>query len=257
MSQDFWNSALYEGNHAFVWQYGESLLKLLAPKAGERILDLGCGTGQLTEKIAESGAFVQGIDSSLSMIAQARSNYSQIDFAVADARDFQVDEPLDAVFSNAVLHWIKEPDAVINCVKKALKPGGRFVAEFGGKGNVEAIVRAILSVLSEIGCEEPEALNPWYYPSIGDYAGLLEKQGFEVGYAVLFDRPTRLECGKFGMANWIEMFAGGFFVGLSEEVRSQVIKAVEERLRSTQYCDGNWIADYRRIRIVATIPLTE
>lgn len=251
MSQDFWNSALYEGSHAFVWQYGESLLELLVPKAGERILDLGCGTGQLTEKIAETGAFVYGIDSSLSMISTARSNYPQLDFAVADARNFQVNEPLDAVFSNAVLHWIKEPDAVINCVAKALKPGGRFVAEFGGKGNVGAIVRALLSVLSEIGCEEPQALNPWYFPSIGEYAGLLEKQGFDVGYAVLFDRPTPLEGGSAGMANWIKMFAGGFLSGLSDDVRSHVIRTVEERLRSVLYRDGNWSADYRRIRIVA------
>ena len=251
MSQDFWNSALYEGSHAFVWQYGESLLELLVPKAGERILDLGCGTGQLTEKIAQSGAFVHGIDSSLSMISTARSNYPQLDFAVADARNFQVNEPLDAVFSNAILHWIKEPDAVINCVAKALKPGGRFVAEFGGKGNVGAIVRALLSVLSEIGCEEPQALNPWYFPSIGEYAGLLEKQGFDVGYAVLFDRPTPLEGGSAGMANWIKMFAGGFLSGLSDDVRSHVIRTVEEHLRSVLYRDGNWNADYRRIRIVA------
>jgi len=251
MSQDFWNSALYEGSHAFVWQYGESLLELLVPKAGERILDLGCGTGQLTEKIAQSGAFVHGIDSSLSMISTARSNYPQLDFAVANARNFQVNEPLDAVFSNAVLHWIKEPDAVINCVAKALKPGGRFVAEFGGKGNVGAIVRALLSVLSEIGCEEPQALNPWYFPSIGEYAGLLEKQGFDVGYAVLFDRPTPLEGGSAGMANWIKMFAGGFLSGLSDDVRSHVIRTVEEHLRSVLYRDGNWNADYRRIRIVA------
>ncbi len=257
MSQNSWNTILYEQQHAFVWQYGESLLELLAPKAGERILDLGCGTGQLTEKITESGAFVYGIDSSLSMIAKAKSNYSQLNFAVADVRNFQVDEPLDAVFSNAVLHWIKEPDTAIACVKKALKPGGRFVAEFGGKGNVGAIVRALLSVLSEVGCEEPESLNPWYFPSVGEYAGLLEKGGFEVGYAVLFDRPTTLEGGNAGMANWIEMFAGAFLLGLSEEVRSQVIKAVEERLRSTQYLNGNWIADYHRIRVVATIPLAE
>ncbi len=256
MSQDFWNYALYEGSHSFVWQYGEALLELLDPKAGERILDLGCGTGQLTEKIALTGAFVYGIDSSLSMIAKAQSNYHYLNFAVADARNFQVDEPLDAVFSNAVLHWIKEPDAVINCVKKSLKPGGRFVAEFGGKGNVQAIVRGLLSVLSEIGCEEPESLNPWYYPSIGEYAGLLEDQGFEVSYAVLFDRPTFLEGGNSGMANWIEMFAGAFLLGLSEDVRSQVIQAVVQRLRSTQYHDGNWMADYRRIRVVATIPLT-
>lgn len=250
MSQDFWNSSLYEGNHAFVWQYGESLLELLVPKAGERILDLGCGTGQLTEKIAQSGAFVQGIDSSLSMISTAKVNYPQINFDTADARNFQVESPLDAVFSNAVLHWIKQPDAVINCVEKALKPGGRFVAEFGGKGNVGAIVRALLSVLSEIGPEEPQALNPWYFPSIGEYAGLLEKQGFEVGYAVLFDRPTLLEGGSAGMVNWIEMFAGGFLSGLSDDVRSHVIRTVEERLLSVLYRDGNWSADYRRIRIV-------
>ncbi len=251
MSQNSWNSALYEGNHAFVWQYGESLLELLLPKAGERILDLGCGTGQLTEKIAQSGAFVHGIDSSLSMITQARVNYSQLQFAAADARDFQVEEPLDAVFSNAVLHWIRSPEAAIDCIEKALKPGGRFVAEFGGKGNVGAIVRALVSVLSEIGPEEPQALNPWYFPSIGEYAGLLEKQGFDVGYAVLFDRPTLLFGGSAGMVNWIEMFAGGFLSGLSDDVRSHVIRTVEEHLRSTQYRDGNWIADYRRIRVVA------
>ena len=259
MSQDSWNTSLYEKNHAFVWQYGESLVELLAPQAGERILDLGCGTGQLTAKIAESGAFVQGIDSSLSMIDTAKVNYPHISFAAADARDFQVEEPLDAVFSNAVLHWIKQPEAAIDCVAKALKPGGRFVAEFGGKGNVGAIVRTILSVLSEIGCEEPESLNPWYFPSIGEYAGLLENHGFEVSYAVLFDRPTLLEGGSAGMVNWIEMFASGFLSGLSDDVRaaelsrreSHVIATVEERLRSMLYSDGNWIADYRRIRIVA------
>ncbi len=251
MSQDSWNSALYEQNHAFVWQYGESLLELLAPQAGERILDLGCGTGQLTEKIAQSGAFVQGIDSSLSMISTAKANYPHISFAAADARDFQVEVPLDAVFSNAVLHWVKQPDAAIDCVEKALRPGGRFVAEFGGKGNVGAIARALLSVLSEIGLKEPESLNPWYFPSIGEYALLLEKQGFDVGYAVLFDRPTLLEGGSAGMVNWIEMFAGGFLSGWSDDVRSRAILAVEECLRPTLYRDGNWIADYRRIRVVA------
>ncbi|MBE9183641.1 methyltransferase domain-containing protein [Microcoleus sp. LEGE 07076] len=251
MAQNSWNTALYEEQHAFVWQYGESLLELLVPKAGERILDLGCGTGQLTGKIAESGAFVQGIDSSLSMISTAKVNYPHINFAVADARDFQVEQPLDAVFSNAVLHWIKQPDAAIDCVEKALSPGGRFVAEFGGKGNVGAIARTLLSVLSEIGLGEPQSLNPWYFPSVGEYAGLLENHGFDVVYAVLFDRPTPLAGGSAGMVNWIEMFAGEFLSGLSPEVRSHVIKQVEERLRSALYRDGNWSADYRRIRVVA------
>ncbi|NJL66843.1 MAG: methyltransferase domain-containing protein [Richelia sp. CSU_2_1] len=251
MSQNSWNTALYEGQHSFVWQYGESVIELLAPKAGERILDLGCGTGQLTEKIDRIGAFVRGIDASTSMIAKARDNYPHINFAVADARNFEVEEQLDAVFSNAVLHWIKEPDAVINCIGKALKPGGRFVAEFGGKGNVGAIVAGICDVLSEIGCGELVALNPWYFPSVGEYAGLLESRDFEVRYAVLFDRPTPLEGGSYGMVNWIEMFAGGWLSGLSEEVRSRAIQAVAEKVRSTLYRDGNWIADYRRIRIVA------
>ena len=251
MSQDSWNSALYEQNHGFVWEYGASVVELLAPQAGERILDLGCGTGQLTAKIAETGAFVQGIDSSLAMISTAKSNYPHLNFAAADARDFQAEEPFDAVFSNAVLHWIKQPDAVINCVEKALRPGGRFVAEFGGKGNVGAIASALLSVLSEFGCKEPEALNPWYFPSISEYALVLENHGFEVSYAVLFDRPTPLEGGSAGMVNWIEMFAGGFLSGLSDEVQSHVIDRVEERLRPALYRDGNWSADYRRIRVVA------
>jgi trans-aconitate methyltransferase len=137
MIQNNWNAALYENKHAFVWQYGEDLLQLLNPKQGERILDLGCGTGQLTEKIATFGAVVMGIDNAPAMIEKARQNYPHLRFDVADARNFQVEQPLDAVFSNAALHWIKEPDAVINCVHQALKPGGRFVAEFGGKGNVQ------------------------------------------------------------------------------------------------------------------------
>ena len=197
MSQDFWNSALYEKNHAFVWQYGESIVELLAPKAGEQILDLGCGTGQLTEKIAQTGAYVQGIDSSLSMIFTAKDNYPHIKFSVADARNFQVEEPLDAVFSNAVLHWIKQPDAVINCVEQALKPGGRFVAEFNCEGHVGAIVGAHLSVaLSEISGQEPEALNPWYCPSRDEYAGLLEQHGFDVREALLVEHLTPLVGGR-------------------------------------------------------------
>jgi len=191
MSQYFWNSALDENNHAFVGQYGESIVELLAPQAGEQILDLGCSTGQLTERIYQKSracvqdidlsdssirsAFVQGIDLSDSSIDKAKETYPHIEFYVADATEnFPVKEPLDAVFSKDVLHWIKEPYAVINCVKQALKPGGRFVAEFNGKGSVEAIVGAVLSVLSEIRGQEPEALNPWYCPSIGEYAGLLE-----------------------------------------------------------------------------------
>jgi len=231
---------------------GESLVELLAPQYGEKILDLGCGTGELTENIAQSGACVRGIDSSCSMIFTAQVNYPDINFSVADARSFQVKKPLDAVFSHEVLHWIKEPDAVINCVEQALKPGGRFVAEFNCEGHVGAIVGAHLSVaLSEISGQEPEALNPWYCPSIDEYAGLLKQHGFDVREAVLVERPTPLEGGRLGMVSLIERFAGEFWWGLSDHVRSQVMNSVKERLRPALYRDGNWIADYRTIRVFA------
>jgi trans-aconitate 2-methyltransferase len=245
-----WNTDLYEDKHAFVWQYGENLLKVLNPKPGESILDLGCGTGQLTEKIAQAGAEVIGIDRAFSMIETARQNYPHLRFDVADARDFHVLKPLDAVFSNAVLHWIKEADAAIASIHQALKPGGRFVAEFGGKGNVQAIVTALYSALEAIAIS-PQALNPWYFPSIGEYATLLEQQGFDVTYATLFARPTPLTEGEAGMANWLEMFADAFLAGLSADQKIQIIRTVEEHLLPTLYQEGNWTADYRRIRIVA------
>lgn len=245
-----WNSNLYEDKHAFVWQYGEDLLKLLNPKPGESILNLGCGTGQLTEKIALAGAKVMGIDSAPAMIEKARQNYPDLRFEVGDARNFQVEQPLDAVFSNAALHWVKEADAAIACIYQALKSRGRFVAEFGGKGNIQAILQALYSALAAFNLPT-EKLNPWYFPSIGEYATLLEKQGFDVTYAILFDRPTALAEKEAGIANWMQMFASSFLAGLSAEQQTQVTGAIEEYLKPTLYHEGTWTADYRRIRIVA------
>ncbi|MBW4564152.1 MAG: methyltransferase domain-containing protein [Mojavia pulchra JT2-VF2] len=246
-----WDSTLYEDKHAFVWQYGEDLLQLLNPKPGELILDLGCGTGQLTEKIAQTEAEVIGIDSAATMIEKARQNYPHIHFDVADARNFQVKQPLDAVFSNAVLHWIKEADEAIACIHQALKPGGRFVAEFGGKGNVQAIVKALCTAMKSVGIFEPQTLNPWYFPSISQYVTLLEQQGFDVIYATLFDRPTLLVEKEAGIANWIQMFASAFLVGMTVEQQIKVIRQVEDELKPTLYQEGTWTADYRRIRILA------
>ncbi|QLE58804.1 trans-aconitate 2-methyltransferase [Nostoc sp. TCL26-01] len=246
-----WDAGLYQDKHAFVWQYGEDLLKLLNPEVGELILDLGCGTGQLTEKIAQFGTEVWGIDSAATMIAQAKQNYPHLRFDVADARNFRVDKPVDAVFSNATLHWVKEAEAAIACIHQALKSGGRFVAEFGGKGNVQHILTALHHALQTLGISNLQAMNPWYFPSIGEYATILEAQGFDVIYANLFDRPTLLTEGEAGMANWIQMFAGAFLTELSAEQQTQVIDAVEKSLQTKLYHKGTWTADYRRIRIVA------
>ncbi|HBL62017.1 MAG TPA: SAM-dependent methyltransferase [Cyanobacteria bacterium UBA8803] len=254
MPKNRWDAALYQDKHAFVWQSVGDLFNLLSPQPGERILDLGCGTGQLTQALAIAQAEVIGIDAAPTMIEQARQNYPDLKFAVADARDFQAEQPFDAVFSNAVLHWILEPDAVIRCIYDALKPEGRFVAEFGGKGNIRAIAASLYSVLSEIGCNSPEALSPWYFPSIGEYATLLEQQGFDVTYAVLFERPTPLEDGDAGMANWVRMFGSCFLDGLPADTQTQVIQAVEHQLKPTLYREGTWIADYRRLRVVAIKP---
>ncbi|BAY40601.1 cyclopropane-fatty-acyl-phospholipid synthase [Nostoc sp. NIES-2111] len=247
-----WNANLYQDKHSFVWQYGEDLLQLLNPQTSEFILDLGCGTGQLTEKIAQFGAEVLGVDNSATMIEKARQNYPHLHFEVADVRNLQVDKPLDALFSNAVLHWVKEPEAAISNIHQALKLGGRFVAEFGGKGNIQQILEALYQALAAIGISQPQILSPWYFPSIGEYVTLLEAQGFEVIYAVLFDRPTPLAEGEAGMANWIKMFASNFLVGISSEQQVQVIQEVEKSLQGTLYHQGTWTADYRRIRIVAT-----
>ncbi|MBF2022177.1 MAG: methyltransferase domain-containing protein [Hydrococcus sp. C42_A2020_068] len=251
MRTNNWNTALYEGKHGYVWHYGRDLLELLSPQPGEQILDLGCGTGQLTAAVVQAGATVMGIDSAPNMIEKARQNYSHLHFNVADDRDFQVDRPLDAVFSNAVLHWIPEVDAVIRCVSRALKSGGRFVAEFGGQGNVQAITRALEVALEEFSWLDSQLINSWYFPSIGEYASQLEQQGFEVVYATLFARPTPLEGRESGMADWLRMFGNRFLQRLSESEQLQAIRSVENQLRPSLYRDGTWIADHRRIRVIA------
>ncbi|MGB6301655.1 MAG: class I SAM-dependent methyltransferase [Rivularia sp. (in: cyanobacteria)] len=250
-SNNNWNSLLYQEKHAFVWHYGENLLEILKPQPNELVLDLGCGTGQLTAKIAESGAEVIGIDSASEMIEKAQQNYPKLQFKVADARNFELSQPVDAVFSNAALHWIPQADEVINSINKSLKTGGRFIAEFGGRGNVESIVKALYAALEKIGFNNPSKLNPWYFPSIGEYAAKLEKQDFEVVYSNLFYRPTLLNGKDAGLANWIKMFAGNFFKGLSESEINQVINDVENQLKPKLYQQGNWFADYRRIQVKA------
>jgi trans-aconitate 2-methyltransferase len=243
-----WNAALYEDKHSFVWKHGASLVALLAPQAGERILDLGCGTGHLTAQIAEAAGHVIGIDSSPAMIEQARRTYPGLQFEVADARSFRFPIAFDAVFSNAVLHWIKEAEQVVHCVHQALKPGGRFVVEFGGHGNVRAIATALRHAAEASRCDPFDL--PWYFPSIGEYAALLERGGLEVTSAVLFDRPTPLE-GEQGMRDWITMFAGQVLGRVAAGGREEFLDRIEAELRPVLYRDGTWFADYRRLRVVA------
>lgn len=251
MVANSWNISLYENKHGYVWQYGQELLELLLPQPEEKILDLGCGTGQLTAEIAKTGAIAIGIDATASMVEKARQNYPHLQFAIADARDFRLDYPLDAVFSNAVLHWIPEADAVIESVYRALRSGGRFVAEFGGRGNIQEIVDALANAIATKISQDFQPVDSWYFPNISDYTTRLERRGFEVRFATLFDRPTPLEGEEQGMANWLQMFASRILKNFSPSQQQEIVRATEDKLRASRYRDGIWTADYRRIRVLA------
>jgi trans-aconitate 2-methyltransferase len=247
---DVWDSSLYDDRHSFVWKKGADLVEMLAPEPGERILDLGCGTGHLTDRIAAAGAEVTGLDSSPSMIAQARQNFPKLRFQLADARTFRVDSPCDAIFSNAVLHWIREAGEAVESIARALKPAGRLVLEMGVKGNVAKVSHGIEEVLWEAGFA---ARHKWFYPSLGEYASLLESHGFEIEIGQTFPRWTRLEHPDRGLREWIEMFAGAYFEDVPAERKPELLREIENRLRPELWCDGAWFADYRRLRIRACL----
>ncbi|MEM7796353.1 MAG: methyltransferase domain-containing protein [Cyanobacteria bacterium P01_C01_bin.118] len=243
--QTTWDTDRYQNQHSFVWQYGAALLDLLTPQPGEHILDLGCGTGQLTDAIAATGASVHGIDADQAMIAAAKAQYPQLSFAVADVCSFHVDNPVDSIFSNAVLHWVNPPEQAVQAISKSLKLGGKFVAEFGGKGNVQKIVSAVETV------RQRSNLSSWYFPSISEYAQLLESHGLDVTFAALIDRPTPLKDGDQGLSNWLKMFGGNLLAGLHTDDANIVIGRVEELLRPHLWDGSQWHADYRRLRLVA------
>jgi trans-aconitate methyltransferase len=247
-----WNPALYDAKHAFVWQHGAALIELLQPEAGERILDLGCGTGQLTAQLAAAGANVLGVDLSEEMIAAARRQHPQLRFEIADARALPFDGEFDSVFSNAALHWVEEAESAAAGIARALKPGGRFVAEFGGRGNVKTLWGAIQAAFSRVVGDE--AVSPWYFPGVAEYATVLERAGLEVTYATLFDRFTPLE-GDNGLRNWVAMFGDHVLGRVPAERREAFLKAVEENARGPLRHEGVWFADYRRLRVVAGSPL--
>lgn len=245
-----WNAELYDDKHSFVWKMATGLLDLLDAKAGERVLDLGCGTGRMAADIAAKGASVVGVDRSADMIQQARKNHPGLRFEVMDALAISFDEPFDAVLSNATLHWIKEAETVAAGITKALRPGGRFVAEFGGKGNVKELLAAVERAWRKLGIAG-EVPNPWYYPSVAEYSAVLEKHGLEVTYASLFERPTPLEDGELGLRNWLKMFGSAFVEKLPAEQREVALARVEEEAGPALLRDGQWVMDYRRLRVAA------
>ena len=241
-----WQATEYSQHAAFVSSMAADVVALLEPQQGEAILDLGCGDGEIGEYLQTQGCQLTCVDASASMIAAATNrglvarqlNGHQLDYA----RQF------DAVFSNAALHWMLEPEKVMSGVNKALKKNGRFVAEMGGAGNIAALLKAISGVFKEnpgFGVFN----NPWYFPDIATYSALLVKAGFTVESIALIPRPTPL---KSGLIKWLEVFAGSITAQLNSKQKSLFFAEVEARLKADLYCEqGGWVADYVRLRFKA------
>lgn len=250
MPEIVWDATLYDKQHHFVSDYGADVLQWLAPKTNEHILDVGCGTGQLAAQIAESGAIVLGTDASADMVANAKAAHPNLNFEVVDGTKLPYQENFDAIFSNATFHWIENQNALAEGLFKGLKTGGRLVAEFGGKGNVKSITDAIKAAAEQLGFADKVITNFWFFPSISAYSTLLESKGFEIEQIWLFDRPTKL-IGEEGMYVWINQFAQHAFKNLTNEQAESIKNLAVEILKPTYFINGEWVADYRRLRIKA------
>ena len=243
-----WNPERYATHARFVSDLGQPLLALLAPRAGERVLDLGCGDGALTERLVAAGCRVVAIDSSPAQVRAARAR--GLDARVADAAALDFEGEFDAVFSNAVLHWIADPDAALAGVRRALGPGGRLVAELGGHGCVAAVREALAAALDRHGIDA-DGCNPWYFPTAAEYRARLERHGFAIDSIQLFPRATRLPSD---LTDWLQTFAQAYLAAVPPAVRPAVCDEVRRRLEPRlRGGDGVWVADYVRLRVAATV----
>lgn len=244
-----WDAETYQKDFSFVHRYGEDVLNLIAGDTNQTVVDLGCGNGALTKKLADKGYSVMGIDASADMLEIAGRQYPELAFQQGNALDFSLAEKADVIFSNAVFHWIDgdKQEQMLRNIASQLKPGGQLVCEFGGKGCAEQVHSVLENCFAERGLHYRRV---FYFPTIGEYAPILEKCGLRVEYAVLFDRPTRQE-SEDGLRDWIHMFVKEPFRGVGETEKEEIIAEAVEKLRPVLYREGSWFVDYVRIRIRA------
>jgi trans-aconitate methyltransferase len=243
MTAQQWNAASYAKSARFVADLAEPLVALLAPRPGEHILDLGCGDGVLSAQIQARGAVVRGIDASSEMVAAARER--GVDARVMHGEAIAFTRVFDAVFSNAALHWMSDLEAVWAGVARALKPGGRFVAEMGGEGNVATVVAALEDAFGRRGLSAP---SPWIFPAPETVAALLSRRGFQIDTLELIERPTKLPAD---LADWLETFAGDYLGRLPVAERAAVVQEVRAALHPVLHSHSGWTLDYVRLRFAA------
>lgn len=245
-----WNASLYDNKHGFVAEYGKGLLEFVPRNNGQSILDLGCGTGTLTSQLADYADTVIGIDSSESMVTKAREQYPDIRFMVCDALDLPFEGQFDVAFSNAVFHWITDHDALLRQIRKVLKPHGLLVCEFGANGNIATIENAFTSVCRDYEYEYAPRFN---FPTVKAFADLLAKNGFTIDKVYDYDRPTPLQDGEDGLANWMRQFFAADLEPMPKTTQAEIIGKVEDLTRDTLWHGDEWVADYRRLRAIAHI----
>jgi SAM-dependent methyltransferase len=248
-----WDAAGYDRHFGSVSQLGSGVVDLLEPRPGERVLDLGCGTGELLERIVAGGAVGIGLDADTGMVGRARLRLPGVEIILADAHAFTLSEQVDAVFSEAALHRMTRPDEVASCVAAALKPGGRFVAELGGAGNVATIIAAVRTAVAECRPDLTVAV-PWYFPTVGQQSAVLERAGLRVARMEHFPRRTPLSEQSDGAADWVRRFGTTLLLGLSAEEREVVLSRVTALTAADLLTEDGWVADDWRLRFVAVKP---
>lgn len=247
-----WDAKNYQENFSFVPQYGEDVMSLITAGENSLVVDLGCGNGTLTKKLSDRGYRVIGIDASREMLDLAEAKYPELRFVQGNALSFALEEPADVIFSNAVFHWIDADlqERLARNVYAQLTPGGELVCEFGGNGCAEAVHSALEECFRARGLRYPRV---FYFPTIGEYVPILEKCGFRVETALLFDRPT-LQQSSDGVIGWINMFVTKPFESMQPEMKRAILEETEKLLKPRLCAEGSWFVDYVRIRIRARKP---
>ena len=245
-----WNAVLYDKKHDFVSEYGKGLLEFVPENKNQSILDLGCGTGTLTAQLSNFAGTIIGVDSSASMIAKAKKQYSNMQFVVCDALALPFEKQFDVVFSNAVFHWIADHDTLLKQVHKVLKPNGLLVCEFGANGNIATIENAFMNACQDFEYKYTPKFN---FPTVDDFSDLLKKNNFMIDELYDYNRPTPLKDNERGLANWMKQFFASDLELMSKKMQDEIIKKVEDLTKKHLYNGDEWIADYRRLRAIAHI----